>query len=342
MKNGTVIDCNSLYPYVMKTFPMPYGEPIFFEGQYKKDSDYPLYIQQLYCEFKLKENKIPTVMKKCIGLYSGNQYLENSGETGKVLTMTNIDLELFFENYEIIGKIEYLSGWKFKCMNGIFEKYIDTWINIKNFATIKNIPALRQTAKLMLNALYGKLATSQDEQSKISYVDEEGIVRYKLNEQGRKTGGYIPVGAFITSYARNVTTRTCQKIIDYSIKKYKKNLFYYTDTDSAHCGLNPEELKKIINIDPVELGTWKIEGIFKQAKFIKQKCYIEKLENDDIKIICAGMPKECFKHIEWENFKEGFSCKGKLAYKHVKGGVKLIEENFTIKEESFKKELKKF
>ena len=133
---------------------MPYGEPIFFEGQYKKDTDYPLFIQQFYCEFKLKENKIPTVMKKGNGLYSGNQYLENSGDTGMVLTMTNIDLELFFENYEIIGKIKYLSGWKFKCMKGIFEKYIDTWINIKNFATVKNIPALRQTAKLMLNALY--------------------------------------------------------------------------------------------------------------------------------------------------------------------------------------------
>lgn len=54
------------------------------------------------------------------------------------------------------------------------------------------------------------------------------------------------------------------------------------------------------------------------------------------------MPKDCFKYVEWETFKEGFKCKGKLAYKHVKGGVKLIEEDFTIKEETLKKELKKF
>ena len=54
------------------------------------------------------------------------------------------------------------------------------------------------------------------------------------------------------------------------------------------------------------------------------------------------MPKECFEKIEWDKFKEGFTCTGKLAYKHVKGGVKLIEETYTIKKEEFKKELKKF
>lgn len=126
------------------------------------------------------------------------------------------------------------------------------------------------------------------------------------------------------------------------MKKYNKNLWLYTDTDSCHCLLNKEELKEIIDIDPVELGKWKIETEFKQAKYIKQKTYILKKLDDSIKIVCAGMPKDCFKHVEWEKFKEGFTCMGKLAYKHVKGGVKLIEEPFTIKREEFKEELKKF
>ena len=33
---------------------------------------------------------------------------------------------------------------------------------------------------------------------------------------------------------------------------------------------------------------------------------------------------------------------GKLAYKHVKGGVKLIDEPFTIKKDELKEVLKKF
>lgn len=341
LKTGTVIDVNSLYPYVMYTKDIPYGYPEFFKGKYINDENYPLYIQQLVCEFKVKENKIPIIMKKGQGLYAGNQYLTESGDNPVCLTLTNIDLEMFFENYKT-WNITYLSGWKFKSMKGIFNQYIDTWIGIKNIATETNQKALRQTAKLMLNSLYGKLATSQDEQSKSSTVDEDGIVRYSLNNKGKKTGGYIPAGAFITSYARKETIKACQKIIDYSINKYNKNLFYYTDTDSAHCGLTPDELKEILEIDNIKLGAWKIEGEFIQAKFIKQKCYIEKLKDNEIKIICAGMPKDCFKYVEWENFKEGFSCKGKLAYKHVKGGVKLIEEIFTIKEENLKKELQKF
>ena len=42
------------------------------------------------------------------------------------------------------------------------------------------------------------------------------------------------------------------------------------------------------------------------------------MKDDSIKIVCAGMPKDCFKYVEWQKFKEGFSCMGKLAYKHVK------------------------
>lgn len=45
------------------------------------------------------------------------------------------------------------------------------------------------------------------------------------------------------------------------------------------------------------------------------------------------MPKTCYKYVEWETFKTGFTCSGKLTFKHVKGGVKLIKTDFTIKEE---------
>ena len=53
--------------------------------------------------------------------------------------------------------------------------------------------------------------------------------------------------------------------------------------------------------------------------------------DDEVKITCAGMPKSCYKYVEWEKFKQGFTCGGKLTFKHVKGGVKLVETDFTIK-----------
>lgn len=43
------------------------------------------------------------------------------------------------------------------------------------------------------------------------------------------------------------------------------------------------------------------------GKFIRQKCYLEKFD-DEVQITCSGMPKTCYKYVEWETFKTGFSC----------------------------------
>lgn len=151
---------------------------------------------------------------------------------------------------------------------------------------------------------------------------------------------YLPAGAFITAYARNKTIRTAQAITDYSIKKYRKDLFCYSDTDSIHTLLPIEELKQFCEIDDVKLGAWKHEGSFTRAKFIRQKCYLEEIDGK-IEITCAGMPKSCYSHVTWNNFKTGFTCGGKLTFKHVKGGVKLVETDFTIKETKLKNSIAK-
>lgn len=135
----------------------------------------------------------------------------------------------------------------------MFSKYIDKWVKVKNDATLSGNKGLRTLAKLMLNALYGKLATSLETKSKYPYLGEDGIVHYETSEIQEKKGIYLPAGTFITSYARNKTIRTSQAIMDYSIKKYGKNLYIYSDTDSIHCLLPEKELKKFCEIDDVEL-----------------------------------------------------------------------------------------
>ncbi len=61
-----------------------------------------------------------------------------------------------------------------------------------------------------------------------------------------------------------------------------------------------------------------------------------------VNITCSGMPKSCYDNVTWDNFKTGFTCGGKLTFKHVKGGVKLIPTDFTIKEEKVKTIIEKF
>lgn len=160
-------------------------------------------------------------------------------------------------------------------------------------------------------------------------------------EVEKKKGLYIPVGSFITAYARNKTIRTSQAIKDYSIRKYGKDLYIYSDTDSIHTLLSIEELKQFCEIDDYELGKWKHEATFSKARFIRQKCYIEEIDNE-IKITCAGLPSKCYDFVTWENFKTGFKCGGKLVFKHVKGGVKLVETEFTIKDDNIKRNIENF
>ena len=326
---GEVLDVNSLYPSVMYNEILPFGEPFFYEGEYQEDKVYPLYIQRLTCSFKLKEGKIPTIQIKH-SRFVDNEYLTDSGIEPVALTLTSIDLKLFLEQYDV-WDLHYESGWKFKGMRGLFTKYIDKWIGVKNESTLSGNKGMRQVAKIMLNSLYGKFATSLDVQSKIPYLEDD-IVRYRLGVKDKKDGVYLPMGAFITAYARDKTIRTSQAIKDYSIKKYGIDMYCYSDTDSIHTILPIEELEQFCEIDDVKLGAWKHESHFERAKFIRQKTYLEEI-NGEIQITCAGLPQRCYDQVTWENFKEGLKVEGKLAFHHVRGGVILTETEFTIKED---------
>lgn len=327
--SGEVLDVNSLYPSVMYNEILPFGEPFFYTGEYVEDKVYPLYIQRLTCSFKIKEGKIPTIQIKH-SRFVDNEYITDSGIEPVALTLTSIDLKLFLEQYDVYD-LHYECGWKFKGMRGLFTTYIDKWIEVKNESTITGNKGMRQVAKIMLNSLYGKFATSLDVQSKIPYLEDD-IVKYRLGEKDKKDGVYLPMGAFITAYARDKTIRTSQAIKTYSIEKYGKDLYCYSDTDSIHTLLPIEELKKFCEIDDVKLGAWKHESHFTRAKFIRQKTYLEEIDGE-INITCAGLPNRCYDQVTWENFKEGLKVDGKLAFKHVKGGVNLVETEFTIKED---------
>lgn len=135
----------------------------------------------------------------------------------------------------------------------MFKEYIDKWIEVKNEGTQTHNKGQRTRAKLMLNSLYGKLATSLKTKSKYPYLGEDEIIHYEISEEKEKRGVYLPAGTFITAYARNKTIRTSQAIMDYSIAKYGENKYVYSDTDSIHCLLSEEELKQFCEIDDVEL-----------------------------------------------------------------------------------------
>ena len=348
VKEGVCLDVNSLYPSVMRSHdnPLPFGTPIFFKGQYKYDPIYPLYTQMLSCQFEIKKDKIPTIQIKHTLQFVGNEYLTSSNGEEVTLCLNSVDLELFFEHYHVYNPV-YHSGWKFKASVGMFDKYIDKWINNKIQATKDGNKGLRYISKLFLNSLYGKFGTDIRMVNKIPYY-EDGMVKYSFSEPTVKPGIYIAVASFITSYARRVCISAAQKITD-DYNAGKSNIqFIYADTDSLHLDSPGFKLPEGLDIDPYKLGAWKYESKFSDkgqkpgcgGKYLRQKCYIENstedIDNPDpeykLKITVAGMPENCYSQVTFDNFRIGADYYGKKLPITVPGGTVLMDATFTIKE----------
>lgn len=350
---GIVFDVNSLYPAQMYHRPLPYGVPKYFEGEYEKDEDYPLYIQHLKCEFTLKDERIPIIQLKNNPMFRGNEYLKSSNGEIVEMYVTNVDWELIQEHYHL-HDVEFIDGFKFRSMTGLFKQYIDKWTYVK----VTSEGSKKLLAKLMLNNLYGKFATNPDVTGKVPYLKEDGRLAFDMprDEEGNlvqefKDPVYTAMGVFITSWARYTTITTAQKCYDRII---------YCDTDSIHLvGADiPETIKDVIDDD--KLGYWAWEGTFKKAKYVRQKTYMYELymkeengrlkpaTNEDysttiIEVKCAGMPDEAKRYVTWSNFtyyndkmlmpaRDGMFY-GVLKAKQVPNGVVLVDTDYKIKRE---------
>lgn len=314
---GQVYDVNSMYPWAMRECLLPYGPGVFYKGKYQDDDLFPLYVQCFQCEFKVKQNHIPTLQIKKSIFYNESEYITES-QKPEILHMTSVDLKLFLDHYDIYN-VEWICGYKYMAQYGMFSDYIDRWYKIKNESKVEHNYALYTISKLMLNSLYGKFGTNPRKRSKYPWIDkDEDIIRYSLQAEEIGTGGYIPVAAFITAYARDKIIRAAQACGDD---------FVYADTDSIH--IIGDKIPNI-EIDDYKLGAFKRESTFTQAKFLRQKCYIETIEGE-LNKKCAGMPENVKHLLNYETLEKGFEFEGKLLPKIVPGGVVLESNKFTIK-----------
>ena len=249
--------------------------------------------------------------------YNETEYLKKS-ERPEILHLTSVDIQLFKEHYNIYN-VEYICGYKYRGRKGMFSEYIDRWYKVKTESKESGNMSMYTIAKLMLNSLYGKFGTNPKKRSKYPWYDKDNdIVRYSLQAEEIGKGGYIPIAAFITAYARDKIIRAAQACGDN---------FVYADTDSIHIIGNetPD-----IDIDDYRLGAFKLESNFTTAKFLRQKCYIETI-NGELNKKCAGMPDIVKENLDYDTLEKGHSFTGKLVPKIVKGGVVLKNTDFTIK-----------
>lgn len=331
MDEGLVIDKNSMYPFQLSDKLLPIGEPIYYKGHYIEDPTHPLYVETITCKFTLKPNKLPTIQLKNTLGFIPNEYIITTNNEYVTITLTSIDYELFTNHYNV-DVLEYHGGYKFKGIKGLFTKYVSTWMNEKNKAKENKNGAMYVISKLLLNSLYGKFGLNPRTRSKEPYLDKDKVLKFKMLHEEIRDPIYVPIATFTTAYARMDIISSAQKIRDYSMKKYGKDYFLYSDTDSIHTlKLSTEELENLLEIDDYKLGAYKVESEFTRAIFIRQKCYIEEDKNGIVHSTIAGLPKKLSYKINFNNFKIGFNTDGKLRYKQVPNGVILVNTDFTIK-----------
>ena len=381
--NGTTADVNSLYPSMMSSESgnrYPVGKPKFWTGNFIPDEAiHPnrYYFVRIKTRFYLKEGKLPFIQIKSSLLYKGTEALETSDvydkKTGQYydhyydkdgnlrdtrveMTMTMTDYKLFLEHYEAVD-FEILDGCWFYSEIGIFDQYIEKYKKKK----LESVGALRELAKLFLNNLYGKMASSTDSSFKIAYVKEDKSIGFTPVIQNNKEAGYIPIGSAITSYARNFTIRTAQM----NYHGVNERGFIYADTDSIHCDLEPSEIVGI-EVHDKNFCCWKLESCWDKAVFTRQKTYIEHVTHEDCEpvdepfycIKCAGMPQKC-KNLfelsmqgyepseddefteeereflqtkrEMSDFKVGLRVPGKLRPVRIRGGILLVDTPYEMR-----------
>lgn len=328
---GIVIDKNSMYPYQLSDKLLPFGRPEYYEGHYKEDITYPLWVETITAKFDLKPNMLPTLQLKNTLGFIPNEYIETTKGEYVTITLTSVDYELLVTHYDV-DVLEYHGGYKFKGIKGLFTKYVSTWMSEKNKAKKEDNASMYVISKLCLNSLYGKFGLNPNTRSKKPYLNDDKILKFELLPREIRDSIYVPVASFTTAYARMDIISNAQAIRDYSLSKYGKDYFLYSDTDSIHAmKLEEDELIKFMEIDDYKLGAYKVESTFKKACFIRQKCYIEEDYDGVIHSTIAGLPKKLGTDITFDNFKVGFTTSGKLRFLQVPNGVILVPTDFTIK-----------
>ena len=328
---GISYDVNSLYPSVMASCDgetLPFGKPVPFTGKPEPDELYTLWVARLKMTFHVKPHHLPCIQLKGNLSFLPTEYIEDSGDE-QTITLTSGDWELIQRQYDV-HVVEWVGGYYFKSSRTLFRGYVSQWIEEKNQATIDGNPGRRQIAKLMLNSLYGKFATQISGRSRKPTLDEHDTLRYVDLDPEERDGVYLPVGTFITAWARYKTVTTAQSLGD---------RFLYSDTDSVKVlGIERPRMK----VDDVRLGWWKDEGHFLRFKALRAKTYMAEYpdpkygeeghdEPTKLEIHVAGMPKRCHKWVTFDNFQSGARYPGKLYRRMVPGGVILYEGDFEIR-----------
>lgn len=345
-ETGRTDDVNSMYPTVMRYYPLPYGKgtyitgcPIGVElrgkngGKLRKRNDGTLWIARLTCHMGLKPNQVPIFTPKCsdpenpfVRLWTQGERVVNTRERSDYpieIVITSVDWENLNHHYKFTD-VTWVEAYLYPSRNDLFAHHVDKYTAMKVESKKKGLKGQTYVAKLCLNSAYGKLGQRSYLDELTPYVDSTGKLQWEnhidLKGSIYKKGRPMHMAAFITSWARHIL---CEHI-----RAVGYDRFCYADTDSVH--YLGTEAPEGTEIDPTKLGAWDNESIWTRAKFVRPKAYYEVFEDGTHNIKLAGCPNNLLSDVTIDEFDIGLTVHGKKRPVIVPRGVMLETSDYTF------------
>lgn len=282
-------DVNSLYPSIMRDSPLPYGEPLAYEGEYIPDRHYPLHVDLVTVRADLNSQGVPFLPSVAAVWGASNETHITSTGGFKTMWLDSVTFDAMRTQYDTYV-FETVRGYKFRSSQGFFQSYIDDWYG-KKFHADKGV---RKVAKLMLNSLAGKFGTNPTQSRLVPQLVQDSVQWIPQKSDDNSPFSYLPVALFVTAHARARMVREIGNHYD---------SFLYCDTDSMILSEPATDL-------PLSdrLGEWKNDRTYRKLRILGMRKYAGILDDGTTYINLSGVPEN--EALRYDDFVSGATIIG--------------------------------
>lgn len=289
-KHFVTLDINSMYPYIMKTYPLPNRLVNYRENYKVKDLEWLLKKYCCIAEVIIKTDKPIYAVK-----YKG-KLIYPVGYFRTFLCTGGLKKALYSNHIKKLIKVSIYTK------EYLFTDYVDYFFNLRNKYKEKNNHIYNNFCKLFMNSLYGKFGQRVYYQKYTKYhgnimFNRSSYINTTTGKQGMETiimgthiidtheklgsNTFVAIPAHITEYAR---------LLLYDIiESVGLNRVLYCDTDSIK--IKAKDMNMInYEINNKKLGALKVETISETLVINSNKDYTQ-----DNSTKLKGIPKSALK-----------------------------------------------